>query len=76
MQIKIDKCLNGIHRIEVCLVKMQKDVEKNTTDLANHIKRTDLLENKLSKIYIVAYIALGVLLAKFGPDVLKILGVL
>lgn len=76
MNDKIERCLEGIHRIELTLKDMQHDVEINTADLNEHIKRTDLLEKKLTKIYQVMLIGAGVAIAHFGPDIIKYLGIL
>lgn len=73
---KIDQCLEGIHRIELIQKDMQHDISINTVDLAEHIKRTELLEKKMSKIYAVMLIGTGVAIAHFGPDIMKLLGVL
>lgn len=73
---KIEKCLEGIHRIELILTKLQAEVEINTKDLAEHIKRTELLEKKLSKVYTVVLVGAGFALAHFGPSILKVVGLL
>jgi hypothetical protein len=76
MENKIEKILESLHRIELIQKDMQNDIELNTIDLAEHIKRTELLEKKLSKIYMAAMVMTGFLTARFGPEVLKIIGVL
>jgi hypothetical protein len=73
---KLDKCLEGIHRLELQMTKLVSEVEINTDDLAEHIKRTELLETKLGRIYQFMLIGLGILIAEFGPDLIKILGAL
>jgi hypothetical protein len=73
---KLDKCLEAVHRMELTLTRVAHDVEINTNDLTEHIKRTELLEKKLSKIYTFALIGTGVALAHFGPDVIKLIGVM
>ncbi len=75
MENKIDSCLAGIHRIEVTQTKMQSDIARNTIDLEEHIRRTELLEKKLSKVYAASLMIAGFLTAKFGPNIFKILGV-
>jgi hypothetical protein len=75
-QTKIEKCLDGIHKIEVVLTAMQKDVNTNTSDLAEHMKRTDLLEKKVSKVYVGVWIGAGFAAAHFGPEIIKYLGLL
>jgi len=71
---KLDKCLESIHRIELCQVEIKADLERNTDDVEEHIKRTNLLEKKLSKVYTFALIAAGFVAAKYGTDVFKIIG--
>jgi hypothetical protein len=73
---KLDKCLEAIHRIELVLTRISHDVEINTSDLNEHIKRTNLLEKKLTKIYTVMLIGAGFAMAQFGPEILKLLGVI
>jgi hypothetical protein len=55
---------------------MQHDIEINTGDLSEHIKRTELLERKLSKIYAVMLVGAGVAMAQFGPDIIKLIGLI
>lgn len=76
MENKIDQILESIHRIELTQRDMLHDIEINTVDLSEHIKRTDLLEKKLSKIYQVMLIGTGVAIAHFGPDIIKIIGLI
>lgn len=75
MEEKLDRCLESIHRIEITLVRMESDIRRNTDDVELHIKRTDLLEKKLSKVYQFAMIAAGFVGAKYGSEIIKILGV-
>ena len=72
-EAKIDKCLYGIHRIEVIQTAMQKDQAHNTKEIERHIKRTDLLEKKLGKIYTVMLIGAGVAIASLGPEIATLL---
>lgn len=74
MTDKLDKCLDAIHRIELILTDVRNDVEINTADLSEHIKRTELLEKKLSKIYTVMLIGAGVAISHFGPEIIKLIG--
>lgn len=71
---KLERCLEGIHRIELIQNQMQKDIARNTEDLEEHIRRTELLEKKLSKIYTASFIVLGYLTSHFGPGIFKIIG--
>lgn len=73
---KLDKCLESIHRIELSIAEMKADIRRNTDDVEEHIKRTALLEKKLGKVYQFALMALGFVAAKYGTDIIKIIGVL
>lgn len=44
---KLDKISNDINDIKLSLVKMDMTLERNTESLEMHIKRTDLLEQKV-----------------------------
>lgn len=44
---KLDKVLDKLAESSVTLAVMQKDVSQNTKDLAEHIRRTDLLEARV-----------------------------
>ena len=72
---KMDRCLESIHRIEISLVEIKADLLRNTDDMEEHIKRTNLLEKKVTKVYTFALMALGFVAAKYGTEILKILGV-
>lgn len=76
IELKIDEIKNSIHRIELSQVEMKADLERNTDDMEEHIKRTNLLEKKLSKVYAFSLIAAGFVFAKYGTDILKIVGVI
>jgi hypothetical protein len=73
---KIDKCLEGIHRLEIILTRIDSEVEINTSDLAEHMRRTEMLEKKLSKVYTVVLVGAGFAMAHFGPNILKVVGLL
>lgn len=45
-------------------------------DVRHHIKRTDMLESKVQKIWYLVVLGAGAGLAEWGPSILKILGVL
>lgn len=74
MQGKIDQILETLHRMELVQKDMQNDIEINTQDLTEHIKRTEILEKKLSKIYQAALVSVGAAVMKFGPDIVRLLG--
>ena len=75
MTDKIDKCLDSIHRVELLLTRLEHNVGINTLDLSEHIKRTELLEKKLSKIYALVLIGTGFAASYFGPGIIKYIGV-
>jgi len=56
---KMDKCLENQSEMKV-------DIAKNTVDLSHHIKRTDMLEKRTSKVFYVAAVAVGYFMAKYG----------
>jgi hypothetical protein len=49
MEEKLDKIFEKISNLSVDVAQMAVSVEKNTQDLAYHIRRTDLLDEKLEK---------------------------
>lgn len=71
---KVDKILESIHRIELTQVEMGKDLTRNTDDIEEHIQRTNLLEKKLSKVYAFALVSAGFVAAKYGAEIVKIIG--
>lgn len=72
---KIDKCLDAIHRIEIVMTKMESDLARNTDDMEEHIRRTNLLEKKMGKIYAVMLIGAGMALAGLGPEIVALIKV-
>lgn len=76
MSDKIDKCLDGIHRLEVTITRIEADLARNTDDMEEHIRRTNLLEKKMTKIYAVMLIGAGMALAGLGPEIATLLKVL
>lgn len=44
---KLDKIKDDVQEIKVTLAKMEVTLERNTGSLETHIKRTDLLEQKV-----------------------------
>lgn len=73
---KVDKCLTHIHEIQLSQVNTEHTLTRNTEDIEKHIRRTDLLEKKLSKVYTFALIAGGFVAAKYGTEIMKIAGIL
>lgn len=69
MEEKVDKIL-------VSVIKMEGNVERNTQDLAHHIKRTNLIEGKLQKIIYLLWLGAGIGVALYGPQAFKLIGLL
>lgn len=67
LEQKMDKVVESIHRVE-------KDIARNTMDMAHHIKRTDLIEGKLQRIIYLLLVGAGIGLALYGPQFLKLIG--
>lgn len=72
---RVERALECLHRIEVTQARQELILEKNTDELEEHIRRTDLLEKKLRKIYMFALIATGFVAAKYGTEIVKIIGI-
>jgi hypothetical protein len=49
---------------------------KNSLNLEHHIKRTDILQARQTKIITLITLTLGMALAYFGPTVLRFVGLL
>lgn len=47
LEVKLDKIDDKVDNLDKKLVKIEVNVEKNTEDLAEHIKRTDLNEERI-----------------------------
>lgn len=50
MDDKLDKIANDVQEIKLSLVKMDMTLERNTESLVTHVKRTDLLEQKVELV--------------------------
>lgn len=73
---KIDRCLQEIQEIRLEQVKTNLILDRNTDELEIHIKRTNLLEKQVARVFMFAILAAGFVAAKYGTDILKIIGVL
>lgn len=73
---KIDKCIELINEVRLEQVKMNAVLLRNTQDVEKHIKRTDLLEKQVKKVFVFAIFSAGVITARFGPDIFKVLSVI
>lgn len=72
----LERALDGIHRIELRITEMEKDLARNTDDMEEHIRRTNLLEKKMGKIYAIMLVGAGFALASGGPQIISWLKVL
>jgi len=50
LESKMDKTIDAVTEISLTMAKMEVHVEKNTEDLENHIKRTDLAEVRIERL--------------------------
>ena len=73
---KLDEIQSTQAEMRLTQATMAKDVSQNTEDLSEHIKRTNILEGKLQKIIYLLILGAGIGIALYGPDVIKILGIL
>lgn len=76
MSTKEDQILAHITEIRVCLTRIEGDIERNTDDLEEHIKRTNILDSKLKKMETLLYVGAGIGLALYGPQFLKLVGIM
>ena len=65
-----------LEQVSDCLIRMEVNVDRNTDDLAEHIRRTNAIEGKLQKIVYLLVLGAGIGLALYGPEVLKIIGII
>lgn len=72
---KLDRIETKIDTVMVLTVGMGKDVSMNTKDLTEHIRRTNLLEVKLQRIYTLGFILAGVGIAVGYPQIITLLKV-
>lgn len=50
LESKVDKTIDAVTDISLVVAKMEVHVEKNTSDLADHMKRTELSEARLERL--------------------------
>lgn len=53
-----------------------KDIAQNTKDLSEHIRRTNLLEGKMQKLWYAIFLGAGAALAQSWPAIYQIIKVL
>lgn len=68
--------LKELSDIKVELVRMSGTLERNTDDVAEHIKRTNALEKKIRKMEILIWCGAGAGIAEYGGSILKLIGIL
>lgn len=73
---KVDKIIEQLTRMEVKIAEMNLILDRNTSDIEQHIKRTNLLEKKLSKVYTAALVICGALGAEALPHLIKLIGLI
>lgn len=67
---KISEQLNAL-AIDVATIK--QDVKRNTDDVAEHIRRTDILEAKTHRILHALIFIGGAASVHFGPSILSLI---
>lgn len=50
LESKVDKTIDAVTDISLIVAKMEVHVEKNTSDLEDHMKRTELSEVRLERL--------------------------
>lgn len=70
MSDKLDRILEHVTQLRVDTASIQKDVEKNTEDLSEHIRRTNILEKQMNTAL------LPIKFAKVSGAILASIGVL
>jgi hypothetical protein len=50
LESKVDKTIDAVSEISLTMARMEVHVEKNTDDLENHIRRTDLAEDRIERL--------------------------
>ena len=73
---KVDRALENQTTMLLTLTKHESILDRNTEELEEHIRRTNLLESKVKKIFTFALVAGGFVAAKYGTEILKIVGVI
>lgn len=68
---QLDRIEAKLDTLVVTSTEMRKDVDQNTKDLSHHIKRTNLLETKLLKVYQGIYVLIGVGVATGAPSLIN-----
>jgi chromosome segregation ATPase len=69
LEEKLDKTNDLLREIAMQNLSIGKDVAKNTTDLAEHMRRTELLENRVEKLTYLVFIVFGAGLALGWPSI-------
>jgi len=69
MEEKIDRILERVGSIDVTIAKLEKEV-------TYHIKRTDILEAKVNKVWYLVLLGAGAGATSYGSTILKLIGLL
>ena len=67
--------MNEDHRIDQSIKNIEILLAKIEVDVRHHIKRTDILESKVQRIWYLVLLGAGAGIAEFGPGLFKLLGV-
>lgn len=71
---KLDAIDEKLDNLVLAHAHQSKDISQNTKDLAEHIRRTNLLEGKLQQLWYAIYLGAGVAIAQGWPALSKIIG--
>ena len=74
--MKLDKIIEKIDKIIENQAVTNVYVEQNTKDLSEHIRRTNILEGKMQKIIYLLILGAGIGMALYGPEALKLIGII
>lgn len=66
---KLEDIREELARINVVQAKMEKEI-------AYHIRRTDLLESKVNKVWYLVLLGAGFAMAEYGATILKLMGLI
>jgi hypothetical protein len=50
LESKVDKTIDAVSEVGLAVARMEVHVDKNTADLENHIRRTDLAEVRIERL--------------------------
>lgn len=71
---KIDRVESNVAELNQTTSVMEVHVSRNSEDLSEHIRRTNLLESRLNRIWYVLALLTGAGLSQSGPLFQKLIG--